>query len=155
MGTCSMLNSYQQLSQFTSHLRESISPELKEVKDYSPFCLAQGLIQICINMYITIYIYNFVFVGLLQELNANRPPTPTRGRPQVANDRGSLAWIQLDSDLYRSISTRTPLQSRFVLTTRNSGCSVYSTYTGPKCFILAVRSFKAKNNEDTSSKSDG
>ncbi|KAF9592306.1 hypothetical protein IFM89_013532 [Coptis chinensis] len=26
------------------------------------------------------------------ELNANRPPTPTRGRPQV-NDRGSLAWI--------------------------------------------------------------
>ena len=28
-----------------------------------------------------------------QELNANRPPTPTRGRPQVANDRGSLAWI--------------------------------------------------------------
>ncbi|KAF9595927.1 hypothetical protein IFM89_006208 [Coptis chinensis] len=27
------------------------------------------------------------------ELNANRPPTPTRGRPQVANDRGSLAWI--------------------------------------------------------------
>ncbi|KAG8483543.1 hypothetical protein CXB51_023411 [Gossypium anomalum] len=29
----------------------------------------------------------------MQELNANRPPTPTRGRPQVANDRGSLAWI--------------------------------------------------------------
>ncbi|KAM3303220.1 serine/threonine-protein phosphatase BSL3 isoform X1 [Capsicum chacoense] len=28
----------------------------------------------------------------MQELNANRPPTPTRGRPQVANDRGSLAW---------------------------------------------------------------
>jgi hypothetical protein len=28
-----------------------------------------------------------------QELNANRPPTPTRGRPQVTNDRGSLAWI--------------------------------------------------------------
>ena len=27
------------------------------------------------------------------ELNANRPPTPTIGRPQVANDRGSLAWI--------------------------------------------------------------
>ncbi|KAL1082229.1 hypothetical protein V6Z11_D09G121200 [Gossypium hirsutum] len=27
----------------------------------------------------------------MQELNANRPPTPTRGRPQVANDRGSLA----------------------------------------------------------------
>jgi hypothetical protein len=27
-------------------------------------------------------------------LNANRPPTPTRGRPQViTNDRGSLAWI--------------------------------------------------------------
>ncbi|MBA0684057.1 hypothetical protein Goari_025668 [Gossypium aridum] len=24
----------------------------------------------------------------MQELNANRPPTPTRGRPQVANDRG-------------------------------------------------------------------
>ncbi|XP_073279527.1 uncharacterized protein [Primulina huaijiensis] len=23
----------------------------------------------------------------MQELNANRPPTPTRGRPQVANDR--------------------------------------------------------------------
>ncbi|XP_020093215.1 serine/threonine-protein phosphatase BSL2 homolog isoform X1 [Ananas comosus] len=29
----------------------------------------------------------------MQELNANRPPTPTRGRPQSANDRGSLAWI--------------------------------------------------------------
>ncbi|KAL8094336.1 serine/threonine-protein phosphatase BSL3 isoform X1 [Apium graveolens] len=29
----------------------------------------------------------------MQELNANRPPTPTRGRPQVATDRGSLAWI--------------------------------------------------------------
>ncbi|KAG6570462.1 Serine/threonine-protein phosphatase BSL2, partial [Cucurbita argyrosperma subsp. sororia] len=29
----------------------------------------------------------------MQELNANRPPTPTRGRPEVANDRGSLAWI--------------------------------------------------------------
>ncbi|KAK2640847.1 hypothetical protein Ddye_022610 [Dipteronia dyeriana] len=29
----------------------------------------------------------------MQELNANRPPTPTRGRPQVPNDRGSLAWI--------------------------------------------------------------
>ncbi|CAA6667117.1 unnamed protein product [Spirodela intermedia] len=29
----------------------------------------------------------------MQELNANRPPTPTRGRPQLANDRGSLAWI--------------------------------------------------------------
>ncbi|KAI7743478.1 hypothetical protein M8C21_011329, partial [Ambrosia artemisiifolia] len=28
----------------------------------------------------------------MQELNANRPPTPTRGRPQVTNDRGSLAW---------------------------------------------------------------
>lgn len=33
-------------------------------------------------------------IGFLeQELNANRPPTPTRGRPQVANDRGSLAWM--------------------------------------------------------------
>lgn len=29
----------------------------------------------------------------MQELNANRPPTPTRGRPQVTTDRGSLAWI--------------------------------------------------------------
>ncbi|THU45057.1 hypothetical protein C4D60_Mb02t13860 [Musa balbisiana] len=29
----------------------------------------------------------------MQELNANRPPTPTRGRPQVVGDRGSLAWI--------------------------------------------------------------
>ncbi|GLT81944.1 hypothetical protein SLE2022_003660 [Rubroshorea leprosula] len=29
----------------------------------------------------------------MQELNANRPPTPTRGRPQVTNDKGSLAWI--------------------------------------------------------------
>ncbi|XP_055830621.1 serine/threonine-protein phosphatase BSL3-like isoform X1 [Solanum dulcamara] len=28
----------------------------------------------------------------MQELNANRPPTPTRGRPQVANDRGSVTW---------------------------------------------------------------
>ncbi|VAI36234.1 unnamed protein product [Triticum turgidum subsp. durum] len=34
----------------------------------------------------------------MQELNANRPATPTRGRPQAAaaataNDRGALAWI--------------------------------------------------------------
>ncbi|KAG9147971.1 hypothetical protein Leryth_003553 [Lithospermum erythrorhizon] len=29
----------------------------------------------------------------MQELNANRPGTPTRGRPQVTNDRGSLAWV--------------------------------------------------------------
>ncbi|KAG0587730.1 hypothetical protein KC19_2G187400 [Ceratodon purpureus] len=29
----------------------------------------------------------------MQELNVQRPPTPTRGRPQPANDRGSLAWI--------------------------------------------------------------
>ncbi|XP_051113268.1 serine/threonine-protein phosphatase BSL3-like [Andrographis paniculata] len=29
----------------------------------------------------------------MQELNANRPPTPTRGRPQAPGDRGSLAWI--------------------------------------------------------------
>ncbi|KAK9078087.1 hypothetical protein SSX86_002144 [Deinandra increscens subsp. villosa] len=29
----------------------------------------------------------------MQELNANRPPTPTRGRPQATNDRGSLAWM--------------------------------------------------------------
>ncbi|KAI3707699.1 hypothetical protein L6452_26328 [Arctium lappa] len=29
----------------------------------------------------------------MQELNANRPATPTRGRPQVSDDRGSLAWI--------------------------------------------------------------
>ncbi|PWA45797.1 Kelch repeat type 2 [Artemisia annua] len=29
----------------------------------------------------------------MQELNANRPPTPTRGRPQVTNERGSLAWM--------------------------------------------------------------
>ncbi|RWW83313.1 hypothetical protein BHE74_00008182 [Ensete ventricosum] len=35
----------------------------------------------------------FTFFMFHQELNANRPPTPTRGRPQVASDRGSLAWI--------------------------------------------------------------
>ncbi|KAF5775252.1 putative protein-serine/threonine phosphatase [Helianthus annuus] len=29
----------------------------------------------------------------MQELNANRPATPTRGRPQVANDSASVAWI--------------------------------------------------------------
>lgn len=29
----------------------------------------------------------------MQELNTQRPPTPTRGRPQLPNDRGSLAWI--------------------------------------------------------------
>uniref|UniRef100_A0A0C9S7F5 Serine/threonine-protein phosphatase n=1 Tax=Wollemia nobilis TaxID=56998 RepID=A0A0C9S7F5_9CONI len=29
----------------------------------------------------------------MQELNVQRPPTPTRGRPQATNDRGSLAWI--------------------------------------------------------------
>jgi hypothetical protein len=39
-----------------------------------------------------IYLLLF-FVLFDQELNANRPPTPTRGRPQVASDRGSLAWI--------------------------------------------------------------
>ncbi|CAA7053336.1 unnamed protein product [Microthlaspi erraticum] len=31
----------------------------------------------------------------MQELNANRPATPTRGRPQTANEKGgSLAWIK-------------------------------------------------------------
>ncbi|KAL0694656.1 hypothetical protein Bca4012_061836 [Brassica carinata] len=31
----------------------------------------------------------------MQELNANRPATPTRGRPQPVNDKGgSLAWIK-------------------------------------------------------------
>ncbi|MCO5566287.1 hypothetical protein L7F22_019963 [Adiantum nelumboides] len=29
----------------------------------------------------------------MQELNTQRPPTPTRGRPQPVNDRISLAWI--------------------------------------------------------------
>eukprot|EP00249_Psilotum_nudum_P023895 c29021_g1_i1 orf=551-3595(+) len=29
----------------------------------------------------------------MQELNEQRPPTPTRGRPQSSSDRGSLAWI--------------------------------------------------------------
>ncbi|GJP53245.1 hypothetical protein CLOM_g12420 [Closterium sp. NIES-68] len=29
----------------------------------------------------------------MQELNSQRPPTPTRGRPQPANDRNSLAFI--------------------------------------------------------------
>ncbi|KAL6327474.1 hypothetical protein AAG906_020070 [Vitis piasezkii] len=29
----------------------------------------------------------------MQELNANRPPTPVRGRPQGTNDHGSHAWI--------------------------------------------------------------
>lgn len=29
----------------------------------------------------------------MQELNVQRPPTPTRGRPQPASDRNSLAWI--------------------------------------------------------------
>ncbi|MCO5546748.1 hypothetical protein L7F22_000184, partial [Adiantum nelumboides] len=29
----------------------------------------------------------------MQELNTQRPPTPTRGRPQPVNDRNSLAWI--------------------------------------------------------------
>ncbi|CAM8886785.1 unnamed protein product [Rhodiola kirilowii] len=29
----------------------------------------------------------------MQEINANRPATPTRGRPQVTNDKGSLAWV--------------------------------------------------------------
>lgn len=35
----------------------------------------------------------FIVPFMHQELNANRPPTPTRGRPQTSNDRGSLAWI--------------------------------------------------------------
>ncbi|MCO5550471.1 hypothetical protein L7F22_003958 [Adiantum nelumboides] len=29
----------------------------------------------------------------MQELNSQRPPTPTRGRPHSATDRSSLAWI--------------------------------------------------------------
>eukprot|EP00249_Psilotum_nudum_P023104 c28750_g1_i1 orf=412-3258(+) len=29
----------------------------------------------------------------MQELNVQRPPTPTRGRPQSSSDRSSLAWI--------------------------------------------------------------
>jgi len=29
----------------------------------------------------------------IQELNVQRPPTPTRGHSQVSNGRGSLAWI--------------------------------------------------------------
>ncbi|PPR80381.1 hypothetical protein GOBAR_AA40332 [Gossypium barbadense] len=41
----------------------------------------------------------------MQELNANRPPTPTRGRPQVTNDRGSLAWtIQPHTGIPKSVS---------------------------------------------------
>lgn len=43
------------------------------------------------NVLVVYIIFEFDFYQ--QELNANRPPTPTRGRPQVANDRGSLAWI--------------------------------------------------------------
>jgi hypothetical protein len=35
----------------------------------------------------------FYNLGFFQELNVQRPPTPTRGRPQQANDRSSLAWI--------------------------------------------------------------
>ncbi|KAH0664378.1 hypothetical protein KY284_029309 [Solanum tuberosum] len=31
----------------------------------------------------------------MQELNANRPPTPTRGRPQVANDRAGRSPIRV------------------------------------------------------------
>uniref|UniRef100_A0A7N0UZU4 Serine/threonine-protein phosphatase n=1 Tax=Kalanchoe fedtschenkoi TaxID=63787 RepID=A0A7N0UZU4_KALFE len=29
----------------------------------------------------------------MQELNANRPGTPTRGRPQTVNENGALAWM--------------------------------------------------------------
>ncbi|CAM8970313.1 unnamed protein product [Rhodiola kirilowii] len=29
----------------------------------------------------------------MQELNANRPATPTRGRPQTTNENGALAWM--------------------------------------------------------------
>uniref|UniRef100_A0A7N0VI02 Serine/threonine-protein phosphatase n=1 Tax=Kalanchoe fedtschenkoi TaxID=63787 RepID=A0A7N0VI02_KALFE len=29
----------------------------------------------------------------MQELNANRPATPTRGRPQTVNENGALAWM--------------------------------------------------------------
>ncbi|KAL9660994.1 hypothetical protein QQ045_025813 [Rhodiola kirilowii] len=31
----------------------------------------------------------------MQELNANRPATPTRGRPQTTNENGALAWMNL------------------------------------------------------------
>lgn len=34
--------------------------------------------------------------GVLQELNIQRPPTPTRGRPQPDLDRNSLAYIWCD-----------------------------------------------------------
>ncbi|CAI5508310.1 unnamed protein product [Closterium sp. Naga37s-1] len=34
-----------------------------------------------------------ISISHAQELNSQRPPTPTRGRPQPANDRNSLAFI--------------------------------------------------------------
>jgi hypothetical protein len=42
---------------------------------------------------IHLYVVDVISQYYGQELNANRPPTPTRGRPPVVNDRGSLAWI--------------------------------------------------------------
>ncbi|GFP97174.1 serine/threonine-protein phosphatase bsl3 [Phtheirospermum japonicum] len=52
----------------------------------------------------------------MQELNANRPPTPTRGRPQVANDRACCpygynppkSYINLLGDMKVSLSCRDP-----------------------------------------------
>ena len=40
----------------------------------------------------SLFIYKSRFI-ILQELNIQRPPTPTRGRPQPDLDRNSLAYI--------------------------------------------------------------
>jgi len=70
-----------------------------------PKCFTIKVIN-CSNNFVEVFFFPFslfihhpasffflLYCVCYQELNANRPPTPTRGRPQVANDRGSLAWI--------------------------------------------------------------
>lgn len=70
-------------------------------------CMHFFIKNICTSLPIPVlaqYSFLLLWVGLvdlqwtwnsvyLQELNIQRPPTPTRGRPQAAGDRNSLAYI--------------------------------------------------------------
>lgn len=60
----------------------------------------------------------------MQELNTQRPPTPTRGRPQPDHDRSSLAFIW---NLVISQTFFTRIIWLFVLPARNSRLSTYTS----------------------------
>lgn len=53
-----------------------------------PFYIIQEHHNYCLPLHQILYA-----CGFLQELNIQRPPTPTRGRPQPDLDRSSLAYI--------------------------------------------------------------